>query len=67
MLTVAVYINSLPIILETAVNTGQSTEDFDGRKCYTYRDKDDCLIYHYREDGAAALAIKLLEKVRGGE
>lgn len=67
MLTVAVYINSLPIILETAVNTGQSTEDFDGRNCCIYRDKDDYLIYHCPKDGAVALAIKLLEKVRGGE
>ena len=57
MLSVCVYINHLPITLETAINIGR----VDNGDVCMYRLSDNTVISHDQRDGAEGLAIKLLQ------
>lgn len=62
MLTVAVYINSLPVVLKSVRNTGEREGDY-----LIYMDDEGKSILHKPEDGAAHLAKLLLDNYKSPE
>lgn len=59
MISVAVYINNVPILVRSA----RRVDGEPGERC-TYAVDDGRVISHRYDDGAAKLAIKLLQGVR---
>ncbi len=59
MITVAILINGNPLMARSASNTGR--EDSKGRTVYAC--DDGSAIYHHDEDGAVALAKKLMDTI----
>ena len=62
MITVAILINGQPIMARSAVNKGP--HKVDQPEC-NYAVDDGSVIVHAPEDGAVALAIRLLETIAG--
>ncbi len=59
MITVAILINGEPILTRSAVNTGKTN----GHGETVYEVDTGTRVYHAREDGAVALAHKLLDTI----
>jgi hypothetical protein len=64
MITVAILINGQPIMARSAVNTGhrELSGPF-GQRRTIYDVDDGTQVHHHPDDGAVALAIKLLETI----
>lgn len=62
MITVAILINGQPIVAKNAVNTGKLT-----KKGHKYVADGGDIIYHNRDDGAVAIAKKLLDTIRNDD
>lgn len=60
MITVAILINGNPILAKAAVNEGYKNE----RGETAYKTDSGEIVFHYRSEGAVALAQKLLETIR---
>lgn len=60
MLTVAILINGHPLMARSAVNT--ASQNTKGETLYKV--DDGSIVAHKREDGAVALAIKLLKTIK---
>lgn len=61
MITVIVYINERPILIRNARNQDGEENDKGQTK---YRCDDGSVIWHYRKDGAAKLAKKMLDTIK---
>lgn len=60
MITVAILINGNPIVARNAINQARTNEK--GETAYKTDSGD--IIWHHRDDGAVALAHKLLDTIR---
>lgn len=60
VLTVAILINGNPIMARSAVNSGKSAPD----NRVPYDVDDGSIVYHDPDDGAIALAHKLLDTIK---
>lgn len=60
MLTVAILINGNPIVAKNAINQIEQNEKGET----AYKTDSGEIIYHHRDDGAVALAKKLLDTIR---
>lgn len=65
MLTVAILINGQPIMARSAVNTGKRlVNEVEGVRETIYDVDDGSQVHHDPDDGAVALAIKLLGTIK---
>ena len=63
MITVAIYVNGVPIYTRTAVNIGEQYRTKQKSMC-KYKLDDGKIIHHKQEDGAVKLAKKMLSTIK---